>query len=45
MIRTPAHYQRRARRRLTRFVFYWVVGGISGGLMYLVIGLYVSLFN
>lgn len=44
MTRTPSYYQRRARRRLMRLAFYWIVGGVAGGLMYLVIGIYASLF-
>lgn len=44
MIRTPAYYQRRARRRLTRLAFYWIFGSVAGGLMYLAAGLYLPLF-
>lgn len=40
----PSYKQRRARRRFMRLAFYWIVGGVAGGLMYLVLGIYASFF-
>lgn len=44
MTKSPPYYQRCVRRRLTRLAFYWFAGGVAGVLMYLVIGIYASLF-
>ncbi|SDR70209.1 hypothetical protein SAMN05216198_0115 [Halopseudomonas litoralis] len=44
MIKTPAHYQRRARRKLLRLAFYTVFGSVAGGLLYLAAGLYLPMF-
>lgn len=44
MIITPAHYQRRARRRLVRLALMWIFGTFGVGLMYLNAGYYLPLF-
>jgi hypothetical protein len=44
MIRTPAHYQRRARRRLARLALYWIFGSFGAGLLYVTAGYYLPLF-
>lgn len=44
MIIAPSSYQRLSRRRLARRLFYIVFGGVTGGLLYLVAGLYLPLF-
>lgn len=44
MIRTPAHYQRRARRRLVRLALYWIFGSLGAVLFYVIAGYYLPLF-
>lgn len=44
MIRTPAYYHRRARRRLVRLALYSIFGSLGAVLFYAIAGYYLPIF-